>query len=340
MTKILSLCSGAGGIDEGLDQCNLETTLAVDYDPKRPNYSKVCLETNKINHSKMETLWGDIQDHEKSFGKFDIVVGGVPCPEFSNANTNKTYDDTLVKCFWRIVEETKAKYWLLENVPGIIKVCKLRNFLINTADYGTPQKRIRRFYTNLPMPEKTHMEKPQMDLFGVQKKKWVSVKEALGLKRGFLEDRKSTFGEKYKKVDGKFRDYSINEPCFTLITDHRIFLIEHLKEKNPKIFAKHPLNTLDEPARTMLSKDRGFQGEELISDGEYARKLTNAECAILQGFPKDYKFVGTKTEVKRQIGNAVPPIQAYALAVKIDELLHDAINRIDTSVKAASVKRS
>jgi len=150
--KILSLCCGAGGLDQGLKEAGLETTLAVDYDPKRPKYSRDCLETIKLNHPNTETLWGNILEHEDSFGKQDIVVGGVPCPEFSNAKLDKTYDDTLVKCFWRIVEKTHAKYWLLENVPGIIKVCKLRNFLINCADYGTPQKRIRRFYTNLPRP--------------------------------------------------------------------------------------------------------------------------------------------------------------------------------------------
>ncbi len=62
-----------------------------------------------------------------------------------------------------------------------------------------------------------------------------------------------------------------------------------------------------------MTKDRGFQGEELVSDGIYARKLTLEECAILQGFRKDYKFFGNKTSIRRQIGNAVPSQPVMAL---------------------------
>lgn len=392
--KILSLCCGAGGIDEGLKQAGFKTTLAVDYDPKRPTYSKTCLKTINANHPDTETLWGNILDYEKSFGKYDMVVGGVPCPEFSNAKTDKTYDDTLVKCFWRIVNNTGARYWLLENVPGIIKVCKLRNFLINCADYGTPQKRIRRFYTNLERPSKSHMENPQMDLFGIQKKKWVSVREALGLKglmvdskfqhwkrpksgyystdnpiktidtqpqEIFIEDRKTTFGEKYKKADGEFRKYPITEPSFTVVTDHRIWITKngfdgqngkelsksvdepsptiltgddfkltnyklyskkYVEEKNQSYDSRNYFHEADSPARTILSKDLGVTPNMMVADSNYARKLTNEEYAILQGFPKDYIFEGTKTEVKRQIGNAVPAQPVKALFSQLHKILN------------------
>ncbi len=148
------------GIDDALHQIDMPVSVAVDCDPERPEYSKDCLNTIKLNHPDTETVHQNILDFENCCSDADIVVGGVPCPEFSNAKTDKTYDDTLVKCFWRIIEKTGAKWWLLENVPGIIKVCKKRNFLINCADYGTPQKRIRRFYTNLPVPEKTHLKNP------------------------------------------------------------------------------------------------------------------------------------------------------------------------------------
>ena len=75
-------------------------------------------------------------------------------------------------------------------------------------------------------------------------------------------------------------------------------------------FDKHPPTELDVPAHTILNKDRNIN--EYLTDGKVARKLTNDELQILQGFPKDYKFSGTKTSVRSQIGNAVPsqPIQA------------------------------
>jgi len=311
--KILSLCCGAGGLDQGLKESGLETTLAVDYDPKRPKYSQDCLETIKLNHPDTETLCGDILENEDSFGKFDIVVGGVPCPEFSNAKTDKTYDDTLVKCFWRIVEKTHAKYWLLENVPGIIKVCKLRNFLINCADYGTPQKRIRRFYTNLPRPLTTHAEKPRVTLDG-ELKKWINVREALGLERGIFYLTKNSF----ESQNGKELSKSIDEPSPTIVigntlelTDYKIYSVKEMQKKKRYDSRAH-FNELEKPARTLMTKDIGAQPSLMVSDGKYARKLTLEECATLQGFPKDYKFFGGKTSKRRQIGNAVPrqPIKA------------------------------
>ena len=90
------------------------------------------------------------------------------------------------------------------------------------------------------------------------------------------------------------------------ITDHKIFSTKYLKEKNPVMFEKRKLNEMDQVAFTVTSKDRSI-GSDMITDGTYARKLTNEELAILQGFPKEYMFFGSKTSVRRQIGNAVPP---------------------------------
>ena len=70
--------------------------IAIDGDPKNPSYSKDCLETIKLNHSNVETIHANILDVENSLGSTDIAEGGVPCPEFSNAKTDKTYDDTLL----------------------------------------------------------------------------------------------------------------------------------------------------------------------------------------------------------------------------------------------------
>lgn len=344
--KIVSLCCGAGGIDEGIKQAiGIEPYLAVDFDPEKPEYSKDCLETIKLNHPTTETLYSNILDVEDSIGKADAVVGGPPCQKFSTANTNRDFDDTLVKCFWRIVEKTKAKYWFMENVPDVIKVLpNKKNFLINCADYGTPQTRKRRFFTNLSKPDNTHHRSSYTDLFGTEVKKWVSVREALGLE-GILQDRKSTFGEGwrnypvdkpsftllsdsrlwitksgFKQQNGKELSVSIDEPAPTIVNatsyeliNYKVYSLKYLQEKNPEMTAKHPANVLDEPARTLNTKDRGITTDGMVTDGKFARKLTLDECAILQGFPNTYKFFGGKTSVKRQIGNAVPsqPVKAF-----------------------------
>jgi len=332
MLTAVSLYSGGGGIDEGLKQAGVKTIYAID------NGIAEC-DTLKENFPDCEVICDRVDKHLSILPKADIVVGGPPCPEFSRAKMGRTFDMCEVNNFWRAVDLIKPKWYLMENVQDIKKKLIKHNFKINMADYGVPQTRVRRFFTNIPLPPPTHAENPQQNLLGQKINKWVSVKEALNLD-GIIQDRKTTF------QDG-FRNYSIDKPSFTLLadarvwyisntrfkgsnqiektrtvdnpamtvmaseemqlTDYKIYSTKYLKEKNPIIYKKHPLNTLGKPASTICAKDRGTQGDGMISNGEHARKLTLGEIAILQGFPETYKFVGTKTEVRRQIGNAVPP---------------------------------
>lgn len=309
--KVLSLYCGAGGIDQGLKQAGIETTLAIDF-------VEDCCKTMKLNHS-CEVICGKVSDYKDSLSNFDLIVGGPPCPEFSNAKTDKTYDPKEVNVFWEIVDRIKPKHHLMENVPGVIEVCKRRNFLLNAADYGTPQTRYRRFFTELDTPVKTHSEFPSQTLFDENDvKKWVSVRESLGIK-GTLEDRKTSFGE-------GVRIYDVEKPSFTLLADSRIWISPSgFKKKNAKLISR----TIDEPSQTIVvagnmqltDKPLYSQKYHQYKQEEYqSRKLTNDEIAILQGFPGDYKFAGNKQSVTRQIGNAVPSQIVEALFSSINTL--------------------
>ena len=306
--KVLSLYCGAGGIDQGLKQAGIKTDLAIDY-------VKDCCETMKLNHD-CEVIHGKVSDYMNSFENYDIIVGGPPCPEFSNAKSDKTYDPTEVNIFWEIVDKLKPKYHLMENVPGVIKVCKRRNMLLNAADYGTPQTRFRRFFTNIPQPVQTHSEFPSQKLFEGSTKKWVSVREALQLKPGTIEDRKTSFGEGVRK-------YNMDNPSITLLADSRLWITPTgFKKKNEKLISR----SVDEPAQTILVAgnfnitDRPVYSEKYIkykNEDHQSRRLVNEELSVLQGFPKDYKFFGNKQSVKRQIGNAVPSQVVEALFRRI-----------------------
>lgn len=301
--KVLSLYCGAGGIDEGLKQAGIKTTLAVDV------WKDAC-ETFKLNHIDTEVICSKVSDIKDNLGEFDMVVGGPPCPEFSRAKTDRTFDACEVNNFWDIVYKVKAKYWIMENVQDVIKVIKNRkNYLVNCADYGVPQTRIRRIFTNLSLPKQTHSEFPTNDLFGNDIKKWISVKDALGID-GIIQDRKSTFG-------GGFRDYSVDRPSFTLVSDMRAY---NVMKKGSKAYPEHhsfkyESNSINEPMCTITAKDH-YTANEYIHDDkkESCRKLTVEELQILQGFPIYYKFLGSNISIRRQIGNAVPPplIKAFA----------------------------
>jgi len=310
--KVISTYSGGGGIDEGLKQAGIKTDIAIDW-----NYD--ACRTLKINHPETEVICGKVGDYVESLPKASILVGGPPCPEFSRANLGRTFDMCEINNFLRILEVCKPKYFLMENVQDSKKKLFKGSYLVNCADYGVPQTRVRRFFTNLPLPSPTHSENPQSNLFGKQLEKWITIGEALNIK-GIIEDRKTTFGEKYGKEDGKFRQYSTERPSITIATDSRLFLVvEHqwLIDKNPTIYEKHRPQFLDQPATTVNTRDRASPND-YVTDGKYARKLENEELAVIQGFPKDYQFYGGKTSVRIQIGNAVPPpvIRAFFSQVK------------------------
>lgn len=309
----ISLYCGAGGIDEGLKQAGIKTTIAIDA------WKDACV-TFKENHPDCEVINGKVSDYISSLSKAYIVVGGPPCPEFSKANINRTMDLCEVNNFWSIVEQTKPEYYLMENVTDIVKVLKRRNFLLNAADYGVPQTRQRRFYTNLPEPKPTHSKNPSNDLFGNSLKKWVSVREALNLKDGFMQDRKTVFGEY-----GTFREYSIENPSNTIVTDSRQWYISsfgHSKQNRDKI-----TRSIDEPSDTVVVAnglritDYEIKSQKKIKHRKqvsgFERKLENEELAILQGFNQSYKFIGSKSSIKRQIGNAVPPPMIKAVFSQI-----------------------
>jgi len=303
MKQIISLYSGADGLGFGAKLASFPPTIAIDIDSD-------CCKTVKLNNPECEVLNERVQDIADSLpNKPHVIIGGPPCQDFSNANTKRQFDLTLVNEFWNIVEKLKPKYYLMENVPGLfLKFKKGSSKFLNCANYGVPQTRRRRFWTNISIPKATYAKKSQNDLFGGKLKKWVSVREALNLSKDWFISP-TGFADKNKKEITR----RINEPAQTIVcgneyqlTNYKIFSTKYLKYKNPIMFKKHPPISLDKPASTIKARDRASP-DDYISDQTYARKLTNLELAILQGFPKEFKFYGSKTSVRKQIGNAVPP---------------------------------
>ncbi len=270
--KVLSLYCGAGGIDEGLKQAGIKTTLAIDID-------KHCCNTMKLNHD-CEVLPGEVSTYLDSFGKQDIVVGGPPCPQFSRANPGRKYDMTEIDNFWIVVKQTRPKTYMMENVQDMATYLHKHNFLLDTADYGIPQNRMRRFFTNLEQPKPTHMSHAGYLPFGMDEHPlpmWKGISDTLNLK----PDEKFIFDHKYSTRNMIELTREVSRPCFTITTNHSIKLVS----KN--IYSE---------------KYTGIKIPPKIG-----RPLTNEEAAKLQAFPDEYQFSGGLHSIRKQIGNAVPP---------------------------------
>ena len=199
--KVLSLFAGAGGMDLGFKNAGYEIVWANDIDA-----DSVKTYQRNIGH---HIYHGDIEKirNNKIPSNIDIVIGGFPCQGFSIANKSRHIDDSrnkLYKQMLRIIKDKKPKYFVAENVAGILNLGKgaviqkiIKDFksigykvdykLLNAADYGVPQSRKRVFIIgnrlglDNPYPKQTHqIPSTKKTLFDDMLEKQITAKEAIG----------------------------------------------------------------------------------------------------------------------------------------------------------------
>lgn len=163
--NIISLFSGCGGLDLGFERAGFDIPVANEYD-------KTIWETFKINHPKTHLIEGDVRQITKEdilpylSGDVDGIIGGPPCQSWSEAGALKGIEDARGQLFFdyiRILKEFKPKFFLAENVSGMLanrhseavqNILKLFDeagydtslTLVNAKDYGVAEERKRVFY--------------------------------------------------------------------------------------------------------------------------------------------------------------------------------------------------
>lgn len=321
--KIISLFSGCGGLDLGFHDMGYETLWANDFD-------HWACETFKKNLGNV-VVEGDIEKidpyNDSSIPECDIILGGFPCQDFSiiwkrpGLNGDR---GNLYKSFLRFVDAKKPKVFVAENVKGLLTANKkkaikqiINDFekikpgydvkvqLYNFADYGVPQLRERLLIVGIRSdvdfdfqhPKPTHSRTKHNIL-----KPHVTAGEALSnipanatnMEQQNLNPKTV---EKLKLIPagGNFTDIPKDHPLYVK------GMISHVYRRI------HP----DEPSKTIIASGGGGTWGYHYPE---PRSLTNRERARLQSFPDDFEFVGSITQVRRQIGNAVPPKGVHELA--------------------------
>jgi len=284
--KVIDLFSGAGGSTLGFKMAGLEVILAVDI-------NEVALSSYSANHPEVETLQADIMQLKASdLPKADVILGSTPCAEFSIANIKRTYNTDLTYHFLKIVYVYKPKYWMLENVPGIAPFLHGVNYnILNAADYGVPQKRRRCIAGKYPLPTPTHSEHGNQTLDNGNLKPWVK------------------FGE-IKHPDGS---HPISKKGIA-------GMLRRANEMGKKgcSFGLQFIADNDVLSTLTSTEYYGLRGSSMIVwDEGKLRRLSFLECQRAQSFPDDYIFKGTQEQRYHQLGNAVPPLLARAIAFAI-----------------------
>ncbi len=305
--KIVSLFSGAGGLDLGLKIAGHNIVWANDI-------AKDAVETYKRNIGNY-IICEDIKNIEiEQIPNADVVVGGFPCQGFSVANLKRNIFDErnlLYKYFYEIVKFKQPKYFIAENVKGILSLDKgnivkqiEKDFieagymisvkLVQMADYGVPQNRQRVFFIgnrcDLSLSKCLHIPQCTHSADGKKLPKWISIKEALN---------------KYPEP---------NEPNSYY---NHVASAYKIKVKN---FTGHRVTVEDKPCPTILARGNGGGGVVAIPHYNGLRRLTVRESAAIQTFPDDFYFIGKLNSCYRQIGNAVPVLFAQKLGNELLKL--------------------
>ena len=326
--KIISLFSGCGGLDLGFHQEGYETVWANDFD-------HWACETFKKNIGDV-IVEGDIEQIDpydnSSIPDCDIVLGGFPCQDFSMIWKRPGLDGergNLYKSFLRVVDAKKPKVFVAENVKGLLTAnnkkaikqivsdfesiapgYKVKVKLYNFADYGVPQLRERILIVGIRSdidfdfehPDPTHSAKDEELL------PHVTAGEALA---NIPDDAKNIEQQNLSpKTVEKLKLISAGGNFTDIPKDHPLYVKGMISHVYRRI---HP----DEPSKTIIAAGGGGTWGYHYPE---PRSLNNRERARLQSFPDDFEFVGTMTQVRKQIGNAVPPQGVRELAKTLKKI--------------------
>ena len=346
LPTLVSLFTGAGGLDIGLEQAGFQTLAASDFDadcvetlrfnqtrhlPVGRSSHRVHLEGTRIIRADVAKLRAaDFCIPEGQ--ELDLVSGGPPCQPFSSAGAQRGFEDprgTLFQHFARLVCELQPRMFVFENVRGLVTArgpsgkpgealelvrtafhdagYATRCALLNSADFGVAQRRVRLFIIGsrasvLPeFPDPTHAEDGQGRLFG-ELRPWTTLGEFLS---NFQAPEESAVSRPSEELARQLRDIPAGSGLKSPGVKETTRPGGHWGYKQGTFIADP-----DRPSRTVTAATT--QDWIRLRDGSL-RRLTLAECAGLQGFPREWQFAGTRASQFRQVGNAVPV--ALGLAV-------------------------
>ena len=319
--KVASLFCGCGGTDVGLlgdfdflgkhyESNGMEIVYANDIDDNACNIFKENFGITPDNRDIREVKSEEIPE-------FDILTGGFPCQSFSIIAQNPKrlgVKDERGKLFFemcRILRERQPKCFIAENVKGILTANKksafpliLKEFedsgydvqyrILNSANYGVPQKRERVIIVGFRKDLNIDFSFPDVEI--EDENNFAPLKKVIEKKvdeKYFFSERAVAGMMKKRESMNKGRAQDINKPCNTVGA--------HL--------AKVSLNSTD----------------PVLMEGKRYRRFTPREVARIQSFPDDFELVGSEAAQYRALGNAIPPVMFWYVAKSVKEELQDKI---------------
>lgn len=329
MFTYIDLFCGAGGFSLGFDKSGFKNIFSIDiqkafcetYQANFPNHKLIQKDIAQLTEKMILELTGNQE--------VDVIIGGPPCQGFSIAgNIGRNFIDDprnrLFKEFVRVVAIVKPKYFVMENVARLYTHNKnktreeiIKDFnklgyevkcrILNSADYGVPQVRKRvifigsRVSSNITFPIKTCANHK-------------TVKEA-------IEDLpKLNSGEESTLLNHKAMKHTAQmllKMSFIGDGGNREHIPSNLRPTSGDI-RKYIKYNSNKPSITITGDMRK------VFHYSQNRALTVRELARLQTFPDDFEFKSSSIAQQQQVGNAVPPLMAEAIAKHLKNMMEDS----------------
>ncbi len=355
--KVLDLFCGCGGISEGYSLAGFEIAGGIDFNENATKTFQHNFKKAKVHNIDITTFSNDqIAD---DYHDVDVIVGGPPCQGFSSANRwQKEKDDPRNKLFFeyiRFVQQIHPKIIMIENVRGLLTrdngyaINRIQEILgaeeyniayqiLDASDYGVPQNRKRAIIVGIRKDYKDIF----FDFSELKKLEKTTVEDAIGELYCF---EKSPDGEKIisTKADTSLRHFLRNKNN-TILDQDIVYPAEKVQERIKHV--PQGGNWQDVPSELWPSNRQNRHSSAYkrlnpntqsctIDTGNahsnyfhplYNRIPTIRESARLQSFPDSFEFQGPRGSKYRQVGNAVPPLLAKAIADLIKKILDDENN--------------
>lgn len=327
--NVISLFSGCGGLDLGFEKAGFNIQIANEYD-------KEIWDTYTANHPNTYLFKGDIRKLSKknieNYISDDVsgIIGGPPCQSWSEAGSLKGIDDERGQLFFdyiRILKEIKPKFFLAENVSGmlanrhnkavdnIMKMFEEAGYdvtlnLVNAKDYGVAQERKRVFYIGFRKDLKIDFTFPEGSTKDDEKK--ITLENIIyDLNKSAVPALDKNY---HNPLSANNNEYFIGEFSPIYMSRNRV-KSWHEQAYTVQASGRHCQIHPSAPKmiKTGIDKYIFVVGQE----SKY-RRMTVREVARIQGFPDSFKFIYEKLDTAyKMIGNAVPVNLSYEIALKI-----------------------